>query len=290
MRNRRNDDAKQAALEAFINELKRFYAVDCGRPSLRELAKKSEWMMKRYPDRKLQALSPTAISEVLNHRRKSFPTSAWLASLILSCQRCAWELGVIPEDPGFATLPDWHRRLREAREQAEAGHEPPQARGGAGGDGPRPPFPGPSQASDVPKAQEQADDGPLDDGPSDDGPSDDGPSDDGPSAAKVHSGGSGARGSGTRGSGPQGSGARGSGGQGSGARGEGRVSGARRSGAPADGRVSAARRSGAPEDGRASDAGGPGRGDQTGESKREEPAREETGAREIKAPGTGARD
>lgn len=114
-----SNDAAHDALEAFIRELKRFYAVECGRPSMRELARKSEWMIKRYPDRKLQVLSPTAIADVLNHRRKSFPTSAWLASLILACQRCAWELGVIPEDPGFITLPEWHRRLREAREACE---------------------------------------------------------------------------------------------------------------------------------------------------------------------------
>src|SRR5918992_914161 len=100
-------------LEEFIVLLERFRHA-CGRPSLRELSRVSEQVRqyygKRYP--KLPTvLSLTALSDVLNRRRKRPPTWQWVALYVLSCQRFAAEAGIRP-DPVDATLPIWHLRLQ----------------------------------------------------------------------------------------------------------------------------------------------------------------------------------
>jgi hypothetical protein len=120
------------ALDAFIARLNHFYRVECNAPKLRGVADASHRLRKEYRSRDLQTLSPTGISEVLNNRRKKFPSTEWLTSMILSCQRRASELGVISSDPGFDSLPEWHRLLREARQRAETGREPPSAAGPPG--------------------------------------------------------------------------------------------------------------------------------------------------------------
>ncbi len=100
-------------LEEFIALLDRFRHA-CGLPSLRELSRVSEHVResygKRYP--KLPTvLSLTALSDVLNRRRKRPPAWGWVALYVLSCQRFAAEAGIRP-DPGDATLPIWSLRLQ----------------------------------------------------------------------------------------------------------------------------------------------------------------------------------
>ncbi|MBC6457859.1 tetratricopeptide repeat protein [Actinomadura sp. HBU206391] len=102
-----------AALDEFIKVLEEFRRA-CGGPGIRELARVSRQVVetsdKRY--RHLQMLSPTALSDVLNRRRKKPPPWSWVASYVLSCQRYAAESGLIPHDPGGSTLPEWNRRLQ----------------------------------------------------------------------------------------------------------------------------------------------------------------------------------
>lgn len=99
-------------LEEFLALLDRFRHA-CGRPSLRELSRVSEQVREAYGRQypKLPAvLSLTALSDVLNGRRKKPPPWGWVALYVLSCQRFAAESGLRP-DPGDATLPSWNLRL-----------------------------------------------------------------------------------------------------------------------------------------------------------------------------------
>lgn len=101
---------------AFYDELHRFYELDCGAPHVRDVAEVSR-RLKELSDRGLPELSRTCVWDLVNGRRRNLPNAEVLASLILCLQRRAYEIGVLAEDPGPATLPEWHRRLRVAREQ-----------------------------------------------------------------------------------------------------------------------------------------------------------------------------
>ncbi|WP_242902196.1 hypothetical protein [Actinomadura terrae] len=106
--------SRPAGPEDFIAELNAFYE-SCNRPPYRKLAEISEHLGELYGRRGLPVLSATAVFEVLAGRRKRAPTSAWVASFILCCQRRAWETGVRSSDPGISTLPHWQSRLRAAQ-------------------------------------------------------------------------------------------------------------------------------------------------------------------------------
>ncbi|MFD0687132.1 hypothetical protein [Actinomadura fibrosa] len=117
-----DDSARPGGSEDFIAALNAFY-VSCNRPPYRKLAELSEQLSDLYGKRGLPVLSATAVFEVLAGRRKRLPSSAWVASFILCCQRRAWETGVLPVDPGIEALPSWQARLRAA-------HGPPAPRRG----------------------------------------------------------------------------------------------------------------------------------------------------------------
>ncbi|WP_067462382.1 hypothetical protein [Actinomadura macra] len=119
------DSARPTGPGDFIAELNAFYE-SCNRPPYRKLAEISEHLGELYGKRGLPVLSATAVFEVLAGRRKRVPTSAWVASFILCCQRRAWETGVRPSDPGIDTLPHWQSRLRAAQGPPSSGL-PPQA-------------------------------------------------------------------------------------------------------------------------------------------------------------------
>lgn len=99
----------------FIGALRALYD-SCNRPSYRRLAETSERLGELYGRHGLPGLSSSGVFEVLAGRRKRPPSSAWVASFVLCCQRLGWEAGIIPSDPGIRTLPDWQARLRAARD------------------------------------------------------------------------------------------------------------------------------------------------------------------------------
>ncbi|TDD80214.1 hypothetical protein [Actinomadura rubrisoli] len=109
-----DDDARPPGPDDFIAELNAFYE-SCNRPPYRKLAEISEHLGELYGRRGLPVLSATAVFEVLAGRRKRVPSSAWVASFILCCQRRAWETGVRADDPGISSLPHWQARLRAAQ-------------------------------------------------------------------------------------------------------------------------------------------------------------------------------
>jgi hypothetical protein len=121
---------------AFIADLKALHA-QCGRPSYKSLADISQHLATLYPDprgrdRRLRDLSVSAISEVLAGKRQGLPSSDWVASFVLCCQRRASETGVMSEDPGPASLPRWQAKLRAAHAAADGavpGGGPPEAFG-----------------------------------------------------------------------------------------------------------------------------------------------------------------
>jgi hypothetical protein len=106
--------SRPAGADDFVAELNSFYD-SCNRPPYRKLAGISERLTALYGKRGLPVLSATAIFEVLAGRRKRAPSSAWVASFVLCCQRRAWETGVLTSDPGISTLPGWQSRLRTAQ-------------------------------------------------------------------------------------------------------------------------------------------------------------------------------
>ena len=118
--------------EVFLAQLNEFYAA-CGTPRYKEIAEIAARLDSLYPldgnrKRDLPPLSPSGISEVLAGRRKKLPSGGWLAAFVLSCQRRAWELGALDSDPGVSSLPDWHRKLNEAKKGDSAGPERPAER------------------------------------------------------------------------------------------------------------------------------------------------------------------
>jgi hypothetical protein len=107
-------EGRHPAVAEFAAALRRFH-TECGAPSYRSLVKTSQRLQKLYPDlgeRDLPHLSGPAISETLGGRRARPPRTAWVLVFVLSCQRRAWEEGMLDTDPGPATTREWMRRLR----------------------------------------------------------------------------------------------------------------------------------------------------------------------------------
>ncbi|MFB4311218.1 hypothetical protein [Actinomadura sp. GTD37] len=59
------------------------------------------------------SISRSTLSQVVNGVR--LPKSGMLTAIVLSLQRCGFEHGSLDDDPGLASLPDWHRLLRAAK-------------------------------------------------------------------------------------------------------------------------------------------------------------------------------
>ncbi|TDC68235.1 sel1 repeat family protein [Actinomadura sp. GC306] len=105
-----------APLDEFIDRLVRL-REECGSPSLRDLATSSTQVMARYKQEhpKLRALTVTALSDHLGRRRMRLPAWGWVATYVLACQDYARRSGACLDDPGTASLPDWHEHYRAAR-------------------------------------------------------------------------------------------------------------------------------------------------------------------------------
>lgn len=99
--------------DVYYDDLREFWDA-CGTPTLRPLSKISKQLGELYGDqyRNLPSLPRTTLSDLLNGRREGFPGAELVSSFVLSCQRFAWLAGVTHEDPGPASLPEWHERLR----------------------------------------------------------------------------------------------------------------------------------------------------------------------------------
>jgi hypothetical protein len=107
------------AKAGFLADLKALLKQS-GSPSYGELAAIS----KKLPEeRDLPTLSTSALSETLNGRRVGLPSSAWVASFVLSCEQYAWKIGKSTATPGPDSLPAWHDKL-EAAEAAVGADEP----------------------------------------------------------------------------------------------------------------------------------------------------------------------
>lgn len=107
------------AKAGFLADLKALLKQS-GSPSYGELAAIS----KKLPEeRDLPTLSTSALSEILNGRRVGLPTSAWVASFVLSCEQYAWKVGKSATTPGPDSLPAWHEKLEAA--EAAAGADQP---------------------------------------------------------------------------------------------------------------------------------------------------------------------
>lgn len=107
-----------AAKAGFLADLKALLKQS-GSPSYGELAAIS----KKLPgDRDLPTLSTSALSEILNGRRVGLPTSAWVASFVLSCKQYAWKVGKSTVTSGPDSLPEWQEKLEAA--EAAAGVPP----------------------------------------------------------------------------------------------------------------------------------------------------------------------
>lgn len=104
---------------AFLAKLKEFRG-QCGSPSCRELAAISDEVVELHKERKLPRLSASAVSEILGGKRADLPSSAWVTSFVLCCQRYAWNIGRLAEDPGLGSLPAWQEELQIARAAIEA--------------------------------------------------------------------------------------------------------------------------------------------------------------------------
>jgi hypothetical protein len=108
------------AKAGFLADLKALLKQS-GSPSYGELAAIS----KKLPEeRDLPTLSTSALSETLNGRRVGLPSSAWVASFVLSCEQYAWKVGKSTAIPGPDSLPAWHEKLEAAEAAAPAGDEP----------------------------------------------------------------------------------------------------------------------------------------------------------------------
>jgi hypothetical protein len=99
----------------FALALREFHAR-CGAPSYRSVVVTARRLEGLYPDlreRNLPGLSVTAISEVLSGRRAGPPQAGWVLVFVLSCQRRAWEEGMLESDPGMQTAREWMERLQQ---------------------------------------------------------------------------------------------------------------------------------------------------------------------------------
>jgi tetratricopeptide (TPR) repeat protein len=99
--------------DVFYDGLRNFWDA-CGPPTLRPITKISNQLDELYGEqyRNLPALPRQTLSDLINRKREGFPAAGLLSSFILSCQRYAFENGVIDHDPGPASLPGWHERLQ----------------------------------------------------------------------------------------------------------------------------------------------------------------------------------
>jgi hypothetical protein len=101
----------------FVSRLREFYGA-CGAPTYRSLVKTSQRLAELYPDffedRAPAPLSVTAISEVTRGHRAGPPRVAWVVTFVLSCQRRAYEDGVLDSDPGPETVPEWITQWHKA--------------------------------------------------------------------------------------------------------------------------------------------------------------------------------
>jgi hypothetical protein len=97
----------------FVEKLKELRAT-CGGPSLRKIADTSGRLTALYGERyrDLPVLSPSALSNALNGRRKGPLSWDWVAAFVLSCQRWGWEAGALREaaDLGPGSLAVWRAR------------------------------------------------------------------------------------------------------------------------------------------------------------------------------------
>jgi hypothetical protein len=112
------------AKAGFLADLKALLKQS-GSPSYGELAAIS----KKLPgDRDLPTLSTSALSEILNGRRVGLPTSAWVASFVLSCGQYAWKVGKSTVTSGPDSLPEWQEKLEAAEAAAGAAADEPSAK------------------------------------------------------------------------------------------------------------------------------------------------------------------
>src|SRR3954462_1889261 len=109
------------AKAGFLADLKALLKQS-GSPSYGELAAIS----KKLPGgRDLPTLSTSALSEILNGRRVGLPTSAWVASFVLSCGQYAWKVGKSTAASGADSLPEWQGKLGAAAGGPGAGARGP---------------------------------------------------------------------------------------------------------------------------------------------------------------------
>ncbi|WP_433332057.1 hypothetical protein [Spirillospora sp. CA-294931] len=112
--------------DKFAAELKQFHRR-CGKPRYRAIVKMLAVLQKEQPELKMVenvTFSKSGISEVLNARRNGLPSSDWVASFVLCCQRLAVITGNMESDPGRDGLWSWQEALREAEDQAERMKQP----------------------------------------------------------------------------------------------------------------------------------------------------------------------
>jgi hypothetical protein len=142
----------------FVEKLRELRAT-CGGPSLRKIAHTSGRLTALYGERyrDLPVLSPSALSNALNGRRKGPLSWEWVAAFVLSCQRWGWEAGALREDAdlGPGSLAVWRARWLGTTEDEAA--EPG-------------PAPSTDQTSDGPARKDAPVDDAADDGPADDAP------------------------------------------------------------------------------------------------------------------------
>src|SRR4051794_27223450 len=102
--------------DVYYDEIREFWDV-CGRPSRRRIAQVSARLGEYYGERfqGLPVLGRSTVDDILKGNRKGLPSSELVSSIILSLQRAARLSGEFSQDPGPASLPRWHARLRSFR-------------------------------------------------------------------------------------------------------------------------------------------------------------------------------
>lgn len=143
----------------FVEKLKELRAT-CGGPSLRKIAHMSGRLTALYGERyrDLPQLSPSALSNALNGRRKGPLSWEWVAAFVLSCQRWGWEAGELRDtaDLGPGSLAVWRARWLDTTTDETTAVEPAPE-----------PNSGPPAAADDPVGDQIAEpaDDPVADGP-----------------------------------------------------------------------------------------------------------------------------
>ncbi|QXJ23379.1 hypothetical protein AGRA3207_004523 [Actinomadura graeca] len=111
------------AYVAFIDHLRRFYAY-CGDPQQKhiiEVVSKTHEMYLLKDGGRARKVEITApwLSQLLNGKLEALPSADKLAALVLALQHWAVAIGLEPEDPGRAALPEWQELLRQAKGNAK---------------------------------------------------------------------------------------------------------------------------------------------------------------------------